>query len=185
MAFFRKSRRPAKGPDRDDPDDLFALLERDHRAVRGLLEQAHDTIDDDPEGARLLVAEATIQLLAHARGEERTLYPALERHRAATDLALEGREEHAVLESLVGKLAAARTVDATFKAKLKVLTEILDHHVDEEEEQMFPEAREVLGAERLTAIAAAFIAEKQAELARLSLAATADNDEEPVILGVD
>lgn len=181
MAFLKKSRRQTPGHDRDD---LFAMLERDHRSMRALLEQVLDTIDTDPEGARLLVAEASIQLLAHARAEERTLYVALQQHDESRAIANEGHEEHAVIEMLLDQLAASRVVDDTYKAKVKVLTEILDHHIEEEEEEMFPKARDVLGEARRSSIATTFGAEKHAELGRLAEAA-ADQAGAAVILGAD
>lgn len=167
---------------------LFALLAEDHRAARGLLEQILETIDDDPEGARLLLDEARVQILAHAHAEARTLYIALEPDESTSDLAHEGREEHAVVENLLDELSVTRVVDDSYRAKIKVITDLLDHHIDEEELHMFPGAIRVLGRDRIDELADDFIAEKSREHFRLGDDAAADRvlgDNHQVVLGLD
>jgi hemerythrin-like domain-containing protein len=167
---------------------LFSLLAEDHRHVRGLLEQILEEIDDDPEGARLLLDQARIHILAHAHAEARTLYVALEPHETTTDLAHEGREAHAVVENLLDELTATRVVDDAYRAKIKVITDLLDHHIEEEELHMFPRAVRVLGRDRLTELADEFIAEKSRELFRLGDDEAADRllgENRQVILGID
>jgi hemerythrin-like domain-containing protein len=167
---------------------LLALLADDHRHVRGLLEQILEEIDDDPEGARLLVDQARIHILAHAHAEARTLYVALEPHEITTDLAHEGREEHAVVESLLDELSGARVVDDAYRAKVAVIADMLDHHIEDEETQMFPRAARVLGRDRLDQLADELIAEKSRELFRLGDDEAADRllgDNHQVVLGID
>ena len=118
--------------------DLFGVLEREHHAIRAVLEHALGMIDEDPEGARVLVVEVRAQLLAHAHAEERSLYLELERSEKTGDQAHEAREEHGVIEILLEELAEALVVDDSYRAKLKVMTDIFDHHVDQEEQAMFP-----------------------------------------------
>lgn len=182
---------------RSEREELFALLETDHRAARDLLDQLAEALDDEPAAARDLLIEVRRHLLAHARAEERALYAALECHDATRDLAHEGREEHAVVEHLLAALCRARAVDDAFKAKVKVMTEIVDHHVDEEEQQLFPKMRAAIDPADRRAIAEEFLAQKGRELARvhesdaeLEALLRADDeldadDADPVIRGYD
>jgi hypothetical protein len=157
--------------------DLFGVLEREHHAIRAILGHALGMIDDDPEGARVLVVEVRTQLLAHAHAEERSLYLELERSEKTGDQAHEAREEHGVIEILLAELGEALVVDDSYRAKLKVMTDIFDHHVDQEEQTMFPKARAVLGA-RLEAVTQAFQTEKERELARLTQEEVDEEDDE-------
>jgi hemerythrin superfamily protein len=157
--------------------DLFGVLQREHQAIRTILEHALGMIDDDPEGARTLVHEVRAQLLAHAHAEERSLYLELERTEKTGPEAHEAREEHGVIEVLLEELAESLVVDDSYRAKLKVMTDILDHHVDLEEHSMFPKARAVLDG-RLDAVTRAFQAEKERELARLTEAEVDEEDDE-------
>jgi hemerythrin-like domain-containing protein len=167
---------------------LFSLLVDDHRAARGLLEQILEEIDDDPEGARLLLDQARVQILAHAHAEARTLYLALEPDETTTDLAHQGREEHAIVENLLDELSDTEVVDDAYRAKVAVIADLLDHHVDDEETRMFPRAARVLGRPRLDELAEEFLAEKSRELFRLGDDEAADRllgDNRQIVLGID
>src|SRR5688500_14086541 len=127
------SRRP---PPPTTAEDLFGVLQREHETIRAVLEHALGMIDEDPEGARMLVQEVRAQLLAHAHAEERSLYLELERSEKTGPQAHEAREEHGVVEILMQELGASLVVDDSYRAKLKVMTDIFDHHVDQEEHVM-------------------------------------------------
>lgn len=167
---------------------LFTLLQGDHRAARGLLEQILDEIDEDPEGARLLLDQARVQILAHAHAEARTFYAALESEETTADLAAHGLATHTSLEDLLDELWVTRLVDATYKAKVQALADLLDHHVDEEELHLFPRAARLLGPLRLAELAEELIAEKSRELFRLGDDEAADRllgDNHQIVLGID
>src|SRR5688572_24406121 len=109
--------------------DLFDRLIREHRAVRGLLEQMDQQLDDDPEGTQLLLPEVRRLLLPHARAEERVLYPALDAAEPTSPLSHHAREEHALIEHLLDQLGASLVVDEAWRAKLDILIDLVDQHI--------------------------------------------------------
>jgi len=88
----------------------------------------------------------------HELIEEQLLYPALASHREARAIVLEGTQEHHVADLLLKELHRMRKNDERWGAKLKVLQESIEHHIQEEERRMFPIARGVLDAEALHAL---------------------------------
>jgi hypothetical protein len=88
----------------------------------------------------------------HELVEEKVLYPALKPHREAREIVLEGYQEHHVADVLVGELERLAPDDERWGAKFKVLKENIEHHIEEEEGDMFKTARSVLGREQLEAI---------------------------------
>ncbi len=86
-----------------------------------------------------LKAELTI----HERIEEEIFYPALKSHPKAADIVLEGYEEHHVVDEIMGELEATSVSDETWGAKFKVMKENIEHHIEEEEGEMFKQARQV------------------------------------------
>jgi iron-sulfur cluster repair protein YtfE (RIC family) len=86
------------------------------------------------------------ELDVHAAIEEQIFYPAVQEGRSAEakDMVLEALEEHKVVKTLLEEIAALTPADDEFDAKMKVLQENVEHHVDEEEKEMFPEAKKQL-----------------------------------------
>jgi hemerythrin-like domain-containing protein len=160
---------------------LLEMLVQDHRAFRGLLEQIAEIIDDDPEGARLLVKHARIAILAHGRAEGRVLYVEI------SEDAHQAREEHAVVEALLDDLAAALVVDDAYRARVQIITDLLDRHIADEEQALFPKARRAIGARRLGELADVWLVAKARELTRLGDddAAEALIDGREVVRGID
>ena len=85
----------------------------------------------------------------HARIEEEILYPTLEEYEETRDISLEAYEEHALVKQLLEELAAAPKDDERWTAKFTVLKENVEHHVEEEEGEMFKKARKVLGEDEI------------------------------------
>jgi iron-sulfur cluster repair protein YtfE (RIC family) len=123
--------------------DAISLLIADHNRVRGLFaryEAAH-TSDDDAAAAEL-VARIVQELDVHMTIEEDVFYPAI--HELQDDIADsvdEGVEEHHVAKVLIKELLALPPTDDAWVAKVTVLIESVEHHVDEEEEELFPHVR--------------------------------------------
>ena len=87
------------------------------------------------------------ELAVHEEMEERIFYPAVRENATKEGIAdvLEGYEEHHVADLIVSELKATNIEDETYDAKFEVLRENVEHHIDEEEEELFPEARKALG----------------------------------------
>jgi iron-sulfur cluster repair protein YtfE (RIC family) len=127
--------------------DALTLMQRDHETLKQLLERASE--EERPETREDLLATIRAELAAHEAMEEQVFYPALRRHDEAKDLVLEGFEEHHVADVLLDELTEVRAATDTWKAKMKVLKENIEHHIEEEEGDMFDVARKVLAREEL------------------------------------
>jgi len=113
------------------------LLKQDHRALDALFER----YEQAPDGERVALAQEICQALTvHAHVEEELFYPAL-RGRIEGDLLDEAEVEHESLKQLIAKLDGAQESDDLFDAQVKVLKEYVQHHVKEEEHEMFPKAK--------------------------------------------
>ena len=120
------------------------LLEKQHRTVEGLFKKLEGGGGDIPA----LLKELAADLAAHMIVEQEIFYPAV--LKVKEDLVLEGYEEHAAAEGALKRLLKTSPKDVTFKAKVTVLKELIEHHVKEEEGDLFPKVEKALGAERLT-----------------------------------
>ena len=134
--------------------DAIELLEREHRHFEVLLKQGEDTTERARATRRDLLATLTADLNAHELMEEKVLYPALQAHPQARDVALEGFEEHHVADLLITELREVATNDEVWGAKFKVLKENIEHHIKEEEGNMFHLARGIFSRDELRLLAA-------------------------------
>ena len=140
--------------------DAISLLKDDHRHVKHLFEQFKAA--EDRRARALLVKEAILELKIHTTIEEEIFYPVVRKalkkkigKDETTDLMDEADEEHHVAKLLIAELDTMKASDDHWGGKFTVLSESVLHHVKEEENEMFPEARkldldyEALGAEML------------------------------------
>lgn len=119
---------------------VFTTLKREHKEIRGLMQKA----EKDP--ARF--AEFTTALSGHTHAEEKTLYKQLENEKQMREMILEGYEEHHVVELVVQEMQKQQAGGEQWQAKFKVMQENLEHHIEEEESDMFPAAEKVMGRSR-------------------------------------
>ncbi|MDX6499192.1 MAG: hypothetical protein QOG23_2452 [Blastocatellia bacterium] len=121
--------------------DPFELLKKDHQTVSELFER----IEAASGKAKLgIFQQIKDELELHTHIEEAIFYPALENANETRDLTLEAYEEHKVVKDLLGELDSASAVTDEWEAKLTVLKENVEHHVDEEENDLFDKANDVL-----------------------------------------
>ena len=132
--------------------DAIALLETDHRRLEDLLEQGEKTREGAVAARTELLNTLTSELTAHELIEEKLLYPALKAHAEAREIVLEGYQEHHIADVIVKELHDVAKDDERWGAKFKVLKENLEHHIEEEEGEMFRTARAVLGREQLQSL---------------------------------
>ena len=130
--------------------DAIELLEEQHREVEQLFEDLEQ--ESSPERKQALFQELADMLAVHATIEERHFYPTV-RDEKTEKLLLESVEEHLAVKRLIADLLKAEPEEPSFAAKVKVLKEEIEHHVEEEESELFPQARRLLGPEQLLAIA--------------------------------
>lgn len=124
--------------------DAIALLIKDHRDVKKLFSSYQKLSDEEaPAAQRLAIAQEICEALTvHAMVEEEIFYPALRDATANADDELDEAEvEHTSVKELVAQIKAMEPDEALYNAKVKVLGEYVDHHVKEEEGEMFPKAK--------------------------------------------
>jgi hypothetical protein len=129
--------------------NAFQLLKNDHQIVSGLFDQIESASGKSKDE---LFARLKLELDVHAEIEETIFYPALENKQESREITLEAYEEHKVVKDLLAELANGKTAEDDWDAKLKVLRENVDHHVEEEEGELFDKADDVLSDERLEQI---------------------------------
>jgi len=135
------------------------LLKSQHREVSKLFSQ----IEKAPtEEKTELFEEIADKLAVHAAIEEHHFYPAVKAKRTE-DILLESLEEHLGIKRVIADLLEVDAEDETFDAKVKVLKEQVEHHVEEEESDLFPKVKKLFDKEQLEAIGQEMSAE-QAEL---------------------
>ena len=137
-----------------DENDPIVLLETDHRRFEDLLKRGEETTARAVKSRTQLLKMLTAELNVHELIEEQVLYPALESHDQARDVVLEGYQEHHVADVLLKELHALAKDNAQWGAKFKVLKESIEHHIAEEERNMFVTARGVLSRDELRALGA-------------------------------
>ena len=123
--------------------DALALLKSDHEKVKGLLAQLEKTTERGVKTRQELFATIKGELAVHETIEEEIFYPELKNHPKAKDIVLEGFEEHHVVDLLMGELESLDVEDESWGAKAIVMKENIEHHIEEEEGEMFKTARSV------------------------------------------
>lgn len=127
------------------------LLKEDHDVLKKYLEMAEED-GHDLHDKRDLITRIASHFRQHEDIEEQIFYPALKQHPKGKDIVLEGYQEHHVVDILLRELEAMPPQDERWQAKLKVLKENVEHHIEEEEGEMFRTARRVFDKEELLAL---------------------------------
>jgi hemerythrin superfamily protein len=122
------------------PVDAIKLLKDDHKEVKGYFKD-YAALEDDAE-KQALADKICLALTVHAQIEEEIYYPATREAIDDDDLLDEAEVEHASAKQLIAEIQAMKAGDRLFDAKVTVLGEYIDHHVKEEESEMFPESRD-------------------------------------------
>jgi len=138
--------------------DAFNLLKTDHRKVAELFDQ----LESASGKAKLQVfAQIKTELELHTHIEETIFYPALEDPKQTHELVLEAYEEHDVVKKLLAQLSKAKSADEEWDAQAKVLRENVEHHVEEEENELFKKTRAALSQEEIETLGEQMENEKQ------------------------
>ena len=141
--------------------NAFQLLKEDHKKVDGLFKQLEPTTERAEKTRTELFAKLKEELDVHARIEETIFYPAIKQAAETREIVLEGFEEHHVVKMILKELDEVPVDTEQWTAKLKVLQENVEHHVEEEEGEMFQKARQVLTEEQINRLGAQMEEEKK------------------------
>lgn len=132
--------------------DALTLLKEDHARIKRLLEEGDQTTERGEKTRTELFAHLKETLTAHESMEEQVLYPALKAHPRAKDLTLEAYEEHHVVDLVLEELESTPVTDEHWGAKFTVAKENIEHHIEEEETEMFRACREAFSRDELEAM---------------------------------
>lgn len=154
--------------------NIFAELKSDHREIKSLCKKILDSASGDTASARQNFEKLRLKLTSHAKAEEAIFYAPLKQRAESDDnddlkdLVLEGYEEHHVADMLLKELHKLNPSDERWMAKMTVLSEALDHHIKEEEEDMFSDSREELNRSEIQSMGPVFVEKKADIVQRLS-----------------
>ncbi len=129
--------------------NAIQLLKQDHQRMKHILDALEETTERGVKTREELYAKMRTALTIHEEIEEKILYPVLKSHPKLKDIVLEGYEEHHVADLIVAELDGLPVDDETWGAKLKVMKENIEHHIEEEEEKMFLKAADELSRTEL------------------------------------
>jgi hemerythrin superfamily protein len=124
-------------------EDAIAMLEADHKKVKALFEEFDSLSDRSKVSKKKIADQICEELTIHTQLEEEIFYPAVRGPVKDGDLMDEALVEHASAKELIAQIREMDPGDDLYDAKVKVLSEQIDHHVDEEEGDMFPKVRKV------------------------------------------
>jgi hypothetical protein len=124
---------------RSSAEDAIKLLTHDHREVEKLFKSFQDAKSDASK--QKLAEQICLELKVHTQIEEEIFYPAAGRAIEDEEMIDEAIVEHASAKKLIAEIETMRAGQDMFDAKVKVLCEQVDHHVKEEEKELFPECR--------------------------------------------
>jgi len=129
--------------------NAIKLLKQQHREVEALFKQFEKAKSAGPR--QKAFDQIADKLAVHATIEEKHFYPSVKRQ-ATEGILLESVEEHLAVKRVIADMLDLEVDDLTFEAKAKVLKDLVEHHVEEEEETLFPKVEKLLKADALAAI---------------------------------
>jgi hemerythrin superfamily protein len=136
------------------PRDAVALLKQDHDEVKAMFKQYEELGDRAFASKQKLAEKICLELTKHAIAEEEIFYPAMRADAEdADDMVDEATVEHASAKDLIAQIHAMDPHDDLYDAKVKVLGEYIDHHVKEEEQEMFKKAKEAATGGKIDLVA--------------------------------
>lgn len=144
--------------------NALELLKNDHEKVSGILEKLDQTTERALKTREDLYARLKEELDTHSYIEETIFYPALSEDSRTHAFTLSAYEEHRIIKSLLEEMDAIPVDSEQWTAKFKVLKTSVEQHVQEEEKEIFPQARQVLPKAKLDQLGEELQAAKQTEV---------------------
>jgi hemerythrin superfamily protein len=126
--------------------NALELLKQDHQEASSLMDQLES---GDEQSMMNTFNQLKQALTLHTKMEETLLYPALQNNEQTGDIISEAYEEHQTVDEILAEMTGMATSNGEFMDKLTELRENVEHHVEEEENEMFPKAEQILGRHRL------------------------------------
>lgn len=143
--------------------NVLEILKSDHEAVDRLFSAIQSTPSADRAKREKLFGTLKETLIKHAHAEEKVFYPPLHERQSAHDLIEEGIHEHHSMEERIQRMAGIPADSDDWMDEVAGLKECVQHHVQEEETEIFPKARQLLGEQALDDLAGKVQEAKEAE----------------------
>lgn len=124
---------------------VFDVLKKEHAEIKQLMQKA----EKNPRQ----FSAFTTELNKHVQAEEQVVYQALKKEDAVHEKILEGYEEHHVVDLIIREMQRGTEGNEKWQAKFSVMSENLEHHIEEEEHKMFPTAERAIGRQRAMELA--------------------------------
>jgi hemerythrin superfamily protein len=121
--------------------NALEVLEQDHQKVKGLFQEVRKASDQNKR--KELFDKIDTELEIHTHIEETVFYPAIEKREELSEMVAEALEEHQEAKAMLEELEELGSESHDFGSKLQELMESVEHHVEEEEGEMFPKIREL------------------------------------------
>lgn len=150
--------------------DALSLLKEDHDKVKKLLKDLDSTTERGVKTREQLFNKIKQELEIHEAIEEEIFYPALKDHPKTKELTLEAYEEHHVVDLVMAEIEAIPFDQETWGAKFTVMKENVEHHIEEEEEEMFKQAKQVFDEDELSQLGESMAKRKQELMQQASAA---------------
>ena len=141
--------------------DALKLLKEDHRKVKKLLGELESTTERGVKTRQELFSKVTQELVVHEAIEEEIFYPALKDHPKTKEITLEAYEEHHVVDTVMAEIEGVAFDDETWGAKFTVMKENLEHHIEEEEGEMFEQTKQAFDPDELERLGESMAARKE------------------------
>jgi hypothetical protein len=141
--------------------DAMSLLKQDHQKVKKMLVELESTTERGVKTREELFTKVKQELVVHESIEEEIFYPALKEHPKTKEIALEAYEEHHVVDTVMAEIEGVAYDDESWGAKFKVMKENLEHHIEEEEGEMFQQAKQVFDDDELAQLGESMMARKE------------------------
>ncbi len=132
--------------------DVFETLKKDHREVEALFGKIEGLSPGARQTREDIFHKLKEELLRHSKAEEKAFYPVLREEKPTHDLVEEGISEHKAVEKLLDRIEGIPVDSDEWMNAIKELKQNVEHHVHEEENELFPKARKLLDGERIDAM---------------------------------
>jgi iron-sulfur cluster repair protein YtfE (RIC family) len=130
--------------------NVIDILKQEHEMVLSMLSEL---ASKGISGREQKYESLKENLMPHMIGEEQALYPRLKEEAEMRDMVLESIEEHGAVKTLLGQLdSASSSEEDSWVAKLKVIQENVDHHISEEEDEIFPRMQQKMSSDELSSL---------------------------------
>jgi hemerythrin superfamily protein len=120
--------------------DVLTFLKDEHDEIKSVFKKLQKASGNE---AQRLWEQLSSMVNLHEELEEKYFYPRLRESSRVEDLVLESYQEHHVLDLLMGEISALKPSDEAWQPKIKVLQENTEHHIEEEEGELFPKVRKI------------------------------------------